>query len=224
MSLKVCITTSDRYHHLLPVFFYLYGRYWNEPFDLVGHAKPDCELPENCTWVSMGPQTGPKDWSTGLRRYFEQQPDSFVWMMEDTLLKATVDRHKLNMWGAYCIGKVGRIDLTNDMVKRPHERLQYGSSFVDDVYMALPDTKYRQSTQPAIWNRNFLLRYMTDGLTPWEFETQPTADEFLILGSTVPTVLHNEGVRRFDIYKLNLDGMCPEDIAHIKTLAPWMTN
>lgn len=208
--MKIIVTTSDKYHHLLPVFFYLYNKYWGAPFDLVGYAKPECELPGNCTWVSLGVQGDKSEWSTDLRRYFELQPDWFVWMMEDTFIKS-----KVSVFGG--LYNFGRVDLTNDVQKREHT--SYG-----EFIIAHPNCRYRLSTQPSIWNKTFLLQYLTPGLSPWDFETQdPKNDGWEILGHIPPPVNHNEGVRRFDIYKLNLDGMAPEDIEHINSIATWQT-
>lgn len=206
---KICVTTSNAYSHLLPVFFYLYGKYWGEPFDLVGYDKPECELPENCAWISLGVQGNKQGFSTDLRKYFEQQPEWFVWMMEDTFIKEPV---KYFATFPAC----GRCDLTNDVQKREHTN---DGAFIH----AHPNSRYRLSTQPSIWNKQFLLQYLTPGLSPWDFETQdPKDDGWDVIGFVDPPILHNEGVRRFDIYKLNLDGMGQEDIAHIKTIAPWM--
>lgn len=215
--MKIIVTTSDKYHHLLPVFFYLYNKYWGEPFDLVGHAKPECELPDNCTWVSLGPQTTAKDWSTQLRPYFEQQPDWFVWMMEDTLLKAKVGQDE-DLYSNLPNGlKIGRIDLSGDVMKREF------TNHNNITAIAHPNSRYRLSTQPSIWNKQFLLQYLATGLSPWDFETQdPKNDGWDVLTKINYPIHHNEGVRRFDIYKLDLTGLPQEDIAHIKTIATWL--
>lgn len=214
--MKIIVTTSDNYHHLLPVFFYLYNKYLGATFELVGHKKPECELPANCTWVSLGEQLGPKYWSNQLRPYFEQQPDWFVWLMEDTLLK---ERVFIRQYQEDCLNNVrfvGRADLTTDVMKRPYSQ---GAS----CFTAHPKSRYRLSTQPSIWNKEYLLTYLKAGLSPWDFETQdPVDDGWNIICWNPPPVRHNEGVRRFDLYKLNLDGMCQEDIDHIKTIAPWL--
>lgn len=214
--MKICVTTSDRYHHILPVFFYLYNKYWGAPFELVGYKKPECELPDNCTWVSLGEQGDKNNWSTSLRGYFEQQPDWFVWLMEDTLLKQrvreVVDELRLPSYRMLGTFGVGRKCLTDDLTKRDHTN--YGNGVE-----AHPSSRYRLSTQPSIWNKHFLLKYLTPGLSPWDFETQdPINDDWIICGDIIPAVYHNEGVRRHDIYKLNLDGMSPEDIDHINEI------
>ena len=215
--MKIIVTTSDKYHHLLPVFFYLYNKYWGEPFDLVGHAKPECELPDNCNWVSLGVQGDKTEWSTDLRRYFEQQPEWFVWMMEDTFIKERVNIHPYQTSCLEDISFIGRADLTTDVMKRPY-------SDGGNCFYAHPKSRYRLSTQPSIWDKEFLLTYLKRGLSPWDFETQdPIEDGWNIICWNPSPVTHNEGVRRFDIHKLNLDGMCQEDINHINSIAPWQT-
>jgi len=210
--MKIIVTTSNAYHHLLPVFFYLYGKYWGEPCELVGYDKPAMVLPDYCTWVSLGKQGGKNEFSTDLRKYFEQQPDWFVWMMEDTFLKANV------RWGYFEIVNanykgvpIGRVDLTKDIQSREHTKGEF--------IFAHPSSRYRLSTQPSIWNKEFLLQYLTPGLSPWDFEVQdPKNDGWAVIGFVDPPVKHNEGVRRFDLHKLNLDGMTDEDIEMIKIL------
>ena len=59
---------------------------------------------------------------------------------------------------------------------------------------------------------------MTDGLTPWEFETQPTKDNWHVVTTEEPAMKHNEGVRRRNIHELDLNGFSDEEINHIKTL------
>lgn len=204
--MKIIVTTSDKYHHLLPVFFYLYNKYWGDPFDLVGYTKPDY-LPDNCTFVSMGVDMGPKEWSTDLRTYFEKQQSWFVWMMEDTFLTSKVTVPSMG-W----LPVVGRCDLTGDVQKREH-------SNTGGFILAHPTSRYRLSTQPSAWNKDYLLKYLTPNLSPWDFETQdPKNDGWDVIGFINPTITHNEGVRRFDTKKLNLDGMCQEDIDYIKTI------
>ncbi len=209
----IIVTTSNKYTHLLPVFFYLYNKYFGQPFTLLGYEKPSCLLPDNCTFVSMGVQGPVSEWSTDIRKWIEANADQFfIWMMEDSLIKQPVK----NIPWLLCLRGVGRINLTNDVSKRPHE-LEYG------VLYAAPDSRYRLSMQPSIWNRDYFLQYITDGLTPWEAETQdPVNDGWHILGLENPPVVSNEGVCKRDIYKLNLDGCCQEDIDHIKTIAEWM--
>jgi len=201
--MKIIITTSDKYHHCLPIFFKLYNKFWGEPFELVGYKKPDMELPDNCTWVSLGEQRGPEYFTDDLKPYFEKQPEYFVWMMEDSFIKAPVDKAKierlLNLISFS--NTIGKLCLTNESMKRGH-------NISGAFFWVSSDADYRLSSQPAIWNREFLVGSMKPGLTPWKWETQnPKNDRWKIVGFPENVVIHNEGVRKNDIYKLNLEGI-----------------
>lgn len=196
--MKVIVTTSDAYHHCLPVFFKTYNRHWGDPFDLVGYKEPP-DLPENCTFVSLGKQRGPEYFSDDLAPYFAKQPLFFVWMMEDTFIKG-FDRALFEYFAIDLFPNIGRFCLTNEGMKRPH--------FVHEkLYECPASSDYRLSTQPSIWNREFLLKYLTPGLTPWKFETQKTRDRFMVIGPVANIMDHNEGVRKHDIHNLNLEGL-----------------
>lgn len=163
----------------------------------------------------MGVQGDKKDFSTDLRKYFEQLEDEyFIWLMEDTFIKAAVNEERLMCQFINMIlnNKVGRMNLTDEGGKQDH--------IEHDLYYETTQTaKYRLSTQPSIWCKKFLLKYLTPGLSPWDFETQhPVNDGWKILGHKKPIIYHNEGVRRFNLHALNLDGMEQVDIDHIKTI------
>lgn len=214
--MKIICTTSDNYTHLIPVFTYLFNKYWpGAECEIVGYKEPDCILPPNFTFHSMGEQGSVKEWSTDLRKYFEQQPDTFIWLMEDTLLrKVDVTRLPKQMPEG-----VGKICLTNDVSKRDHVRM-----LSTDFYLrAGAYSRYRLSTQPSIWSKAYLLQYLIPGLDPWEFETQdPVNDGWHVYGMAEPVVIHNEGVRRFDPFKLDLTGFNEQDLNHIKKIAVWL--
>jgi hypothetical protein len=210
--LKIIVTTSDKYHHVLPVFAYLFNKYWpNQQVELLGYAEPK-SLPENFKFVSMGVQGDKSEWSTDLRQYFQLQDEHFIWMMEDTFIKRPVDLGQMNFAYALTLPNIGRIGLTKDIQNRQHVVTKEGM-----VY-AHPETKYRLSTQPSIWNRDFLLTYLKDGMDPWQFETQETKDDWNIVGLLDYPIVHNEGVRRHNIHEFDLNGLDPEDLINIEWL------
>jgi hypothetical protein len=213
--MKVICTTSNKYLHLIQVFTYLFNKYWSseQEVTILGYDKPKCLLPANFTFYSMGKQGPKEEWSTDLRKYFEQvEDDSWCWLMEDTFLKR-VDLVKVARALVYTNNYIGRFDLTNDVQKRFHKTIG------NEMVMAMPGTSYLLSTQPSIWNRNFLLEYLTPGLDPWAFEKQNGIDSnWEILGFQVPAVKHNEGVRKFDPHQLDLNGFPEEDVKHIQSL------
>lgn len=211
--MKTIVTTSDDYHHVLPTFFYLFNKYWpGQEIELLGYKEPNKipgGMPDNCKFVSMGEQGPKEEWSTDLRSYFELQDEFFIWMMEDTFIKRPVNLNQMNFAYAMCYPTIGRIDLTKDVQKREHMVTKEG------VVYAHPKARYRLSTQPSIWNRDFLLTYLHDGMDPWTFETQDPKDDWNIVGLLEYPVIHNEGVRRHNIQELNYDGISPEDLINI---------
>lgn len=202
--MKIIVTTSNAYHHCVEIFIKLFNREWGVPFELVGYDKPAFDLPDNCTWVSLGKQRGPKFFSDDLRPYFEKQPQYFMWFFEDSFIK-TVDRYRMvAIETIFSLGKstIGRFCLSREGMNRPHTISE------DGIYwMADPKSKYRLSTQPSIWNRDFLLQYLKPGLSPWAMEKQDTVDDWTIMGPVENIISHNEGTTKHDIHKLNLEGI-----------------
>lgn len=210
--MKIVITTSDRYLHIVPIFCHLFNTYWSkdQEVEIVGYRKPDIELPSNFTFHSLGDQSGSnKNFGTDLVPYFDKQDRRFIWMMEDTFLKAPVKFYQLEVAQRLSVGPaVGRVSLTSQNYNQYSE---HHSWIVDEHIYALPQlSEYRLSTMPAIWKKDFLLQYLIADMNPWAFECQPKVhDQWDVVGfdrDSAP-VQHNEGVRRFDIFKYNFEGM-----------------
>lgn len=224
--MKVIITTSDRYHHLLPIFFFLFEKYWLKEsseiinFELVGYKKPDKKYYDESyygAFVSLGEQGDINEWSTDLRKYFEKQEDWFIYMMEDSFIKGPVDLNQINKFKSYpkLFSNIGRINLSKETIKQKHFKVE-GS---ENLFENTQDANYRLSTQPSIWNKEFLLKYMTPGLTPWQFEKQESInDGWKILGLDRAVVPHNEGVTKKDIFKYDLNGINEDTINEMKKL------
>lgn len=213
--MKTLVTTSNSYKHLIPVFIYLFNKYVGASYEvtILGYESPLCSLPDNFTFVSMGNQGDVSEWSTDIRAYIEANEDDWIWwMMEDSFIKS-FDEGLFLTAIAMTQPHIGRIGLTKDIINRQHKKMPAG------LLVADLNSNYRLSTQPSLWNREFLLQYLTDGLTPWQFEKQVCNDpQWQIIGFTEPCMLHNEGVRRKDIRALDLNGMCDEDISYIKSI------
>jgi hypothetical protein len=160
----------------------------------------------------MGKQGSVQEWSIDIRTWIEAQPegeDWFLWLMEDTIFKG-VNADKLCEAYAVMAPDIGRIGLTKDIQNREHTVDSAG--FV----WAHPESRYRLSTQPSIWNRAYLLQYLLPGLTPWIFETQdPVNDGWHIVGLKDWPVEHNEGVRKSDPWDLDLNGLPAVDVEAI---------
>jgi len=194
--MKIIVTTSKNYLHLVPVFDYLFKK----NFSGYTYELFKSELPAN-------------EWSNDLRKLFTKQPDHFIWLMEDTFIKSV--NFKLLEQAIYHIEDnpiIGKFCLTNESMRREHTNQ-------GDMFRVSQTARYRLSTQPAIWSRRFALEYLHNGQSPWDFETQdPFNDGFRITGFTENVIEHNEGVRKYDVNNLNLSGFDENDTRIIKSL------
>lgn len=220
---KIVVTTSDKYHHILPVFCYLFNKFWGEEnaVEIVGYKKPDNWdlIPKNFNFKSRGEQPNRRDqWSTTLRKYFLDQPQYFIWSMEDTFVKHFVNKKSIDILSTIIEDKtVGRVALSDYSINQyTHE---YRS--IDGVNILRTDelSKYNLSTQVALWNKDYLLRYLTNDLDPWQFESQRKhIDGFknVCFDYNNTPVFHNEGVRISDIHKFNLSGFDQSILRELK--------
>lgn len=218
--MKIIVTTSNDYKHIVPIFCYLFNNNWGSDYkvELVGYDKPDFELPDNFNFVSLGKQIGgSNNFSSDLRPYFQQQQDWFIWLFDDTFI-LNVDFNKLEVAKALTKYKnVGRINLTVCGLHETHAFLKNEGDY--RIYQNAQDSNYRLSTQPSIWNKSFLLHYLKPGLTPWKFETQNCInDGWNILGMYDYPVTHNEGVRKHDLYDYNLTNIDSYQLNEMKEL------
>ncbi len=215
--MKIIVTTSNNYLHLIPVFAYLFNKNWGHNVELVGYDKPE-NLPENFTFHSLGKQSGDStNFTKDLREYFKNQDEWFIWMMEDTFIRS-INFSQLEILKSLTnYAKVGRINLCHASVLQDHFifGVMQGLKILENTQTAY----YRLCTQPSIWNRDFLLQYMEKDLSPWGFETQKSFnDGWRILGPEEKVLLHNEGVNKHDIHKLDLNGIAEDQINEMKQL------
>ena len=219
-SIKWIVTTSNKYHHLLKIFIYLFNKNVSENIkvEVVGYDKPGFDLPSNFTFHSLGKQTDTsKDFSNDLRPYFEKQGEWFIWFFEDSWVKE-VDWEKLDaLVNLTEIEKVGRVNLT--YAARLQDFIEYGDVDNHRILENTQTARYRICTQPSIWNKQFLLQYLKPNMSPWDFESQdPQNDGWRILGPAGSAVLHNEGVTRHNIYRYNLSGIDSEQLREMREL------
>jgi hypothetical protein len=219
--MKITVTTSDKYHHLLKIFVYLFNKNWSsaQEVEIVGYNKPYFELPNNFTFYSLGKQSNTnKDFSNDLRKYFEKQDEWFIWVMEDSWIKS-VDFVELSIlkYLIFHVPNLGKINLSRATQIQDHRLYDT----IDD-YRILENTQtslYRLSTAPSIWNREFLLQYLKPNLNPWDFETQESInDGWRILGPEEEAIKYNEGVCKRDLYDYDLNGIKEEQINEMKQL------
>ena len=187
--MNIYIPTSNKYIHLVEALLYSLKKYWydfdNTKVVIVGYKEPKYALPKNVLFKSIGDEDEVKNWAIDLKNYFDTVDDElFVYMNDDAALVYDLDIDLFN----YLIeiaeknDNVGRISLTKDVSNNPHEIIKEEEDF--SVVELSQTSSYRLSTQFSIWNKEYLTKYMTENMTPWEFELQstPKNDGWRIIG------------------------------------------
>ena len=210
-NLKIYVTTSDYYNHLIPGFAYLFNDYWSpiQEVTILCYTKPSYSLPDNFTMVSLGPAEsfgngGPEwadgmegnhslptpKWTDSLRPVFEHLRDEhFILLQIDYFLNRRVQLEKIEVLKTFLRrSDVVKIDLTLDRARQLHN--PYTTHGGLQIIVSAQDAAYRSSLQAAIWRTDYFLQLLKPNRNPWAFELigmqELQHDGKLILGITQP--------------------------------------
>jgi hypothetical protein len=212
-SLKVYVTTSDYYNHLIPGFAYLFNKYWspNQEVTFLCYTMPSYSLPDNFSMLSLGrpehfgndvPEWGegrrgihgenyptPK-WTDSLRPTFERMRDEhFILLQIDYFLNRPVELEKIELLKSFLSRRdVAKIDLTLDLARYRHHTFAGHGNI--RIIFSDQNADYRSSLQAAIWKKDYFLSLLKPNRSPWDFERQGMYelknDGKLILGIKQP--------------------------------------
>lgn len=240
---KMYINTCDATMFFLPLFNYFYGKYW--PYQetiILGYKQPDFSLLPTQKYISMAPiqEGGVQNWSTYLRNYFESIDDEIIlWGIDDHLVVDKVNYHLINYF--YELMKkdptIGRVGLTYGISNREHKIIDT-YSYLEPGKYSITETEiieltqcespgkpfaYRIDCNFGFWRKEYLLKYLQPGWTPWQFEVEGSKlarnDGWRILSAKNNYgVLKVEGKRSIAPGKVNLLGAKFEDILKLLEL------
>lgn len=238
----IFIPICDQNLWILKIYSYLFKKFWGveQPVVVLGFGKPDFELPKNFTFVSLAEKQegGASKWSRYLYNYFSSIEDEYViFTLEDFFPIQKPNIEVLNF--LYSFTKkhdIGRCDITWDSYVNIFDKnniatrsKSYKAVAKNDDFLILDIPKnapYRISTQPSIWQRQYLLNFLNNDWSPWDFEIRGTHESsksdkkiIAIADSTFvnyPTKwIHKGAVSRYHEGKINVLGL---DIETIKEL------
>jgi hypothetical protein len=222
--MRVVITTSDDYLHLLPGFCHQWNKYCVLPVTIIArNVAPVVKLPINVI-VQQSPARY-FDWSGSLRSALDGMSDEIVLLgLEDYWLADEVDLEALYRHRDYMTAHadVMRIDLTED-------RSQYPHVMRDGYYQAVIDpnaVQYVLSTQFSLWRRRYLIHVLEPGVIPPQFEVElsriAAKEQPVILGTGYKVLpWHGDGVvwnGKFQREHLHLEYLKPEDADELRGL------
>ena len=181
------VSTNNKHLECLEVFFHIFYHFIPyQELRILGYDKPSYELPDNCKFISMGEQGDVSEWSTDLRKYFVTSNDEyFIYGTEDVFFYESPQIDYIN----YLLekmkesGSIGRTQLTdgaeeNDCTLETshHYKVELVENITTkpwgDFKLFKQDwgSNYTINTQLSLWNKDYFLKYMIDGMTPWQFE------------------------------------------------------
>ena len=171
--LPILVLTCDKYDFLLPGFAYLFNKYWPVPTPVtVGGFRTPPALPDNFEFLQVAPVEN-EAWSDHMRKYAAKLPEYFLWLLDDYWLYEPVEACKVELLlNTFLQRKSAKADLSLNTYS-------FGSAAVPGLpgfIVANQDSRYRTSTQPAIWTREYLLRYTKPGRRIWDFEKLGTGE------------------------------------------------
>lgn len=178
--MKLVIPICDQNLFLLPIYRHQFKRYELESlFEpvVVGFKEPAEQ--DWCEFVSIA-DSQDKPWTLHLFDYVNSIHDEhIVFTLEDFLPVARPDFDSFNvLMSSVLTNNIGRADLTWDMYCNC--RTEVYNTLEDKPYsliscprfgrMTEGESLYRITTQPSIWKREYLLKFLNNQWSPWDFE------------------------------------------------------
>ena len=175
----IILRTCDKFLKYSEGILYTLEKYWkNHPkVYFLSYESPKFKLPNTWEHYSMGKDNGAQIWSNGFIDFFNDYPeiDYFLFLLDDMFFLDTVDVKQIE----YLVhimkndSNVGKIQISGSHAK-PKDNIPIENSIYNnsDLGKLRQNSQYRLSTLPAIWKKDFFLKYMEKNLNPWEFELQ----------------------------------------------------
>jgi hypothetical protein len=173
VPVPVIVTVSNDYLPLLKVFCFLFNKNWSSKQEvyIFGFDSPSFDLPSNFNFVSLGEQKGPSYFTYDLYRILEKiDSDTFIHLVENEFILQPVNLSILAdlLKDAETYDNVGRIDLTLGPSLRSHEILEKRKGY--SLIQLTQEATYRVSLRLNIWKKEWMKKFLFQGLSPWDFE------------------------------------------------------
>lgn len=212
----------------LSISLYLLEKYLpNYNITVLGYGdcdKSKIRLGSNSSFIVMDSiQRGAvTSWATYLKNYFSDLEDEVILRVMDDHFISDIPNSNIYDYLEklmYEDSSIGRIDLTRGAGLRKHKVLDDQGSF--RIVETTPDQDiYRITTQFSFWRTKYLLNFLNEGWTPWDFELKgsPLSKQYSerLLGCSKNWAINQvEGTRHFAPKKINMLGLKKEDILYL---------
>jgi len=177
---EIYIPCCDDSLPIVKINSYLFNKLWpSAKVNYLGFKKPEFNLySENHKFHSIAEvqEGGASKWTRYIHNFLKDvESDTIIFSIDDYLL-CTPPNLKMIEFATNFLRKnkkVGRFDLTFDS-QIEGNILPIKNIKKYNIGVKHPKAPYRISTQPAIWDRNFLLGILDHDWSPWDFELRGT--------------------------------------------------
>ena len=165
--------TSNKYTtKLCPINVHFLNKYWNDlDITIVGYEDvlKLRNLPSNVKVESLGNQSDyGTNWTDALIPFFEQIPEKyFTLILDDHILLNEVNEEKIKILEKWFIEKKADKAMIGGGIS-----LQQTSKADEEVLLFNQNANYRTSLHPAIWTKEYFLKYLKPNMSSWDFELQ----------------------------------------------------
>jgi hypothetical protein len=238
----IYIPICDQNLWILKVYFHLFRKFWGDDQKVVvlGFSEPDFDIPDNFTFVSLDNEQvgGASKWTRYLYDYFSSIEDEhIIFTLEDFFPSEKPNIQMLTqLYNLTKKNNVGRCDISWDSYINIFDKnnvatktKSYKVLVKNDNYVLLEVPKnapYRISTQPSIWNREYLLKLLDNDWSPWDFEVLGTLSsrglDKRVIALADPTFtnfptkwVHKGAISRYHEDKINVLGLDTDTIREL---------
>lgn len=170
--MKIYLFTSNRHVHAMQPMAYLFNKYWDQTqlVTVLCYENQPTNLPDNFEVISIGKQAD-YTWSGGILHWLQGVDDEiFIFLLEDYFLKSAVDLTAVRALYQYMLDnkEVAKIGLAGHRTRWPHT--DYAMMAGTQIIKSADDALFQTTTQPAIWRRDFMMKFLEPSEDGWQFE------------------------------------------------------
>lgn len=238
--MNVYIPTCDKNMFIIKYFQYFFNKYWDKSVNvkILGFQEPDFALSDNFEFISLSPQQegGAQQWTTYLKNFFMNIDDEFfIFGLDDFMVARPVNFKSLEVCKKEILNnsKVGRVDLQCGLQYGRKKGSVFPYKSIDGLkFLKLKqhsdgdwqnNSTYRVSAAFSIWRKEWFMKTLKEGWTPWEWELigsrQTEQDGYEVLG-----VIDHHPVKKVEVLSnrwagvINTRALRDSDIKNIKNL------
>ena len=171
--MKVYVVTCNKFTHICPITVEYLNKNWpNQDITILGYDEVLNlkNMPSNVSVHSLGSEKEyNSSWTTALIPYFKNvKEEYFSLILEDCILMNPVDPNKILILEEQLSAGASKAMIGGGLPLNQAKK-QYDSQ--GNSYLLFhQDINYRSSLHPAIWKKDYFLKFLKPQMSPWEFE------------------------------------------------------